>query len=197
MKDNLETKNAAFQYGVETELPDFQQYFADKISVVGFPVLKEFENKYSGFEVVINVCDECYVSYANALMKKGIQHYWFPMGESGKDMGLNSAFGALYILYQCYLENKNVLLHCHAGANRSPTINSMFYFMMQGKHKDEIRDNNGHIWNGNMLLHNAGKHLPALEWIEKWLTKCKHAFDHPNQFIGGMFDWTIDDKRDI
>ncbi len=158
--------------------------------------MPEYEDMYKDYEIVINVSDECYIAMAAKIQLLGKQHYWFPMGESGPDMGRNSIYGALYVMYQAYIRSNTVLLHCHAGANRSPVVQACFHFMMTGEHIKEERKN-GLIYNGNMLYHNAGKHLPTMEGLEKWLTKCKFAFDNPDSFIGGMFDWTMDDTREI
>lgn len=46
-----------------------------------------------------------------------------------------------------------------------------------------------------MLNYNVGKHLPAMDFMENWLKKCRYAFDNPEQFMGGMFDWTIDSNE--
>jgi hypothetical protein len=63
----------------------------------------------------------------------GKLNYYFPMGESGELMGLNSIFGALQVLHQIYTWNPEwkVLLHCQAGKNRSPTIKSTFRYLCQ------------------------------------------------------------------
>ena len=35
------------------------------------------------------------------------------------------------------------------------------------------------------------KHLPELPKMELFLSKCKEAFDNPEKFFGGMFDWVM------
>ena len=73
------------------------------------------------------------------IMKDGKLNYYFPMGESGELMGLNSIYGALQVLHSIYTWNTKwkVLLHCQAGKNRSPTILAAFYYMMTGEHLSE------------------------------------------------------------
>ena len=34
-------------------------------------------------------------------------------------------------------------------------------------------------------------YLPELEKMELFLVKCKDAFDNPNKFFGGQFDWVM------
>ncbi len=197
MRSNNTTKQAMDQYCIEGELMPIEEYLQSKIKVVGYPMIGEFEKEYKDFDVIINVSDEYYCDYGRKVMTLGKEYHWLPMGESEKDMGINSIFAALYVMYQSYLRGHAVLLHCHAGANRSPTVQACFYFMMTDNHIEEKRDEKGFIRDGNMLSYNAGKHLPDIAWIENWLRKCRYAFDNPQCFIGGLFDWTIDDKRSI
>ncbi len=137
-----------------------------------------------------------YTSYAAKVMQSGREYYWSPLGECGKDMGLNSLFAALSVMYQSYHRDKKVLLHCHAGANRSPTAYACFHYMMTGTHLGEKRDENGLIWESNMLLYNCNaKHLPHEEWMKIWLTRLKAMFDDFDRYIGGMFDWSVDFSR--
>lgn len=190
---NNTTQQAAFYYGVDKILRPFHEYFESHIKVSRFPMIREFSTLYKGIEVVVNVSDEYYAPYGSAVMGMGVEYHWLPMGETGKDMGMNSIFAALNVMYQSYLNDKKVLLHCHAGANRSPTVQACFYYMMTDEH---FADNTNKK-RDNMLNYNIGRHLPNREYMENWLKKCRHAFDNPNQFIGGMFDWTIDEERTI
>ncbi len=31
--------------------------------------------------------------------------------------------------------------------------------------------------------------------MELFLTKCKEAFDNPERFLGGMFDWVLEESE--
>lgn len=166
------------------------RFISENIIVGGFPALKEIKvgGKYNGCQVIINVSDEFYLGNSEEIMKDGKLNYYFPMGESGVLMGLNSMFGALQVLHQIYTWNPEwkILLHCQAGRNRSPTIKSAFHFMMLGEHEyDEGYEN-------NRLIDNCKReHLPPLEKTELFLSKCKEAFDNSHKFFGGMFDWVM------
>lgn len=168
----------------------FSDWFNEKLLVRGYPIIEEIEvgGKYSQYEVFVNVSDELYFDYATAIRQLGKDYYWFPMGENTKDMGINSMFGALQVLHSAYKANKHAFLHCHAGANRSPTVKSAFYFMITGEHEKDGRFT-------NTLKLNAGRHLPELPKIENWLHKCREAFDNPEKFIGGMYDWTLMESK--
>jgi hypothetical protein len=169
----------------EKQPPEFETYFSEKVKVVGYPMIGELQKgMYRDFQVIINVCDEYYADYGLAVMSSGKEYNWFPMCEFNKDMGIVSIYGALTVLYQSWKRDKRVLLHCHAGANRSPTVQACFYFMMTGKHMIARST--------NMLSHNLNKHLPDREYMEAFLQRCKEAFDYSDKYIGGMLDWVID-----
>lgn len=172
------------------------RFISENIIVDRFPVSKEIkaEGKHSECQVVINVSDEFYLGNSEEIMKEGKLSYYFPMGESGELMGLNSMFGALQVLHQIYTWNPEwkVLLHCQAGKNRSPTIKSAFHFMMLGEHEPDKTKQGGR---NNRLIDNCKRgHLPPLAKMELFLLKCKEAFDHPEKFFGGMFDWVMSES---
>lgn len=71
------------------------------------------------YSVVINVADtECAIPY---FQNAGIPSYWFPICEYGY-WGYSPFFGALRATQDHYDGIRNVLIHCHAGAHRSPVV---------------------------------------------------------------------------
>lgn len=172
------------------------RFIDENIIVDRFPVSKEIKpnGKHSGCKVIINISDEFYLGNSEEIMKEGILNYYFPMGESGDNMGMNSIFGALQVLHSVYTWNPDwkVLLHCQAGKNRSPTIKSAFYFMMLGEHEPDKTKEGGR---NNRMIDNCNRNrLPELKKMELFLAKCKEAFDHPEKFFGGMFDWCMSES---
>ena len=55
------------------------------------------------------------------------------MSECNSNMGLHSIYGAMNILRSSEALNLKVLLHCHAGANRSPSVKESYYAMITGE----------------------------------------------------------------
>jgi hypothetical protein len=69
---------------------------------------------------VINVSDSQCATFD--YQRAGLPSFWFPINEIGK-WGHSPFLGALRVVNEYYKEgDKPVLIHCHAGANRSPSI---------------------------------------------------------------------------
>ena len=175
------------------KIEDIKRFINENVIVDRFPVSNEVKEKgkHSHCKVIINVSDEFYLGNSEEIMKEGILNYYFPMGESGDNMGMNSIYGALHVLHQVFTWNPEwkVLIHCQAGKNRSPTIKSAFHFMMLGEHEPDKTNEGGR---NNRLLDNCKRNrLPEQEKTELFLLKCKEAFDHPEKFFGGQFDWCM------
>lgn len=84
-------------------------WIEEKLKIGGFPIKVNFTFNPDEFDYIINVSDEFYVNIHNS------KTFWFPMNEVTNDMGINSLYGALYIMFIAEKENKSVYLHCHAG----------------------------------------------------------------------------------
>jgi len=72
----------------------------------------------SRYSAIINVSDS-----PGRTFSAGIPAFWFPIHETGK-WGYAPFWGAAKVLDHLSLLNpyKPVLIHCHAGANRSPSV---------------------------------------------------------------------------
>ena len=90
-------------------------------------------SEVGGYDYLINVSDEYISQVHDACLAKNVKYFWFPTTEFG-DMGINSIAGALQILSIAHKENAKVLVHCHAGANRSKLIKDCFYYIITGNH---------------------------------------------------------------
>ena len=159
----------------------FKDWFDKKLVQGAFPykVNTHFEPVY---DVVINVSDEWYPEIEAQLREKYIRHYWFPMNECKKDIGLNSIYGAMCILHHVELKNLSVYLNCHAGVNRSEIVKCAYYFMRTGTQLET--EQNGFI---NRLVAACSRgYLPPRAEMEAFLTGCNNRFKYDT--IGGLLD---------
>ena len=163
----------------------FSTWFLENLSIGRFPVPGEV-TRLSFSSHVINVSDEYIHHNATAALRRGVYHHWFPLNECVGHMGLNSLFAALCVLHQAEADDAHVLLHCHAGINRSPLVRSAYHYMRTGRHLHEawvmpgvrvnflvaenvtVPDNDKMM--PNMLLFNCQSNLlPPLVLVEKFL----------------------------
>jgi len=105
------------------------------------------------------------------------------MNECRKDVGLNSIYGAMCILFLAEREDKYVYLHCHAGINRSQCVKAAYYFMRTGEQLAE--DQQGYM---NRFLAMCGRgYLPPKTESEKFLTYLGKQLVADNM-MGGLLD---------
>jgi len=175
----------------------FQEWFDKKLKVSRYPLPNEIIK--SGAKYVINVSCEYISSCQKVCMDNDIKYFWFPMDEVSGDIGLNSIFGALQILWIAEQEKASVILHCHAGANRSPTVMEAYYFMRTKKHfvreisaeskelfeKIFPESKNSERQNNRLLNNIEAGHLPSKNKMETFLKKTEEWFlkqDWENDF---------------
>ncbi len=184
----------------------FEQWFISKLKVDRFPLPGEITK--SDYQYIINVSDE-HIGYCmSAAAGKNIKYFWFPMSECSGDIGLNSIYGALQILFIAEQEGAKVLLHCHAGVNRSGTVRDAYYFLRTKKHRapkilfleveewllnsQENTDNLTHLnKKNNRLIENIEQgNLPSIRKMEKFLINCDIQFQKEETSKGGCLDWS-------
>ena len=160
----------------------FKQWFAEKVHVGQFPIKQNEHFDATKYDIIINVSDEFYLDVEQHLKDKGCRTYWFPMNECKKDIGLNSIYGAMVILFEAERLGNAVYLHCHAGINRSVSVACAYHYMRTGEHLERIRG--GFI---NMLVANCGRgYLPPKSELEQFLSKLN------KMLVQGMEDGTLD-----
>lgn len=170
-------------------MENIEKWIKENIIVDRFPVHNELKEngKHGSCNVIINVSDEFWLGESENVVKEGKLGYYFPMGERA-ELGLPSMYGVLQVLYSIYTYNPEwkILIHCQAGLNRSPTVKSAFYYMLLDKHED-IKD--------NRLLYNCESgYLPPLDKMEKFIKSCKFTFDNSDKFLGGIYDWVLEES---
>lgn len=158
--------------------------------------------KLHKYDIVINVSDIHNIGIQRWMMHHTKTYFWFPLNEFTTDMGLNSIFGAMEILWLAEQDNKKVLLYCAAGVCRSITVYDAYYFIRNKKHtirpplnkdelsvmfKDEIPEvakfNVVELAYRNMLLQQCLLgHLPSVSKMEDFLTDVGYKFNEPRNF---------------
>lgn len=180
----------------------FSDWFKTKLIVNRYPLPHEIEK--CNYDYIINVSDEYISSCHEAILLKQIKYFWFPMNECRGDMGLNSLYAAMQILWIAEENSEKVLLHCHAGVNRSPTVRDAYYYLRTGKHREFIQIDeesedrlNEFFLEGkpsnskqNRLLDNINKgYLPSIRQLENFLQNCSTHFQKEETMRGGGLDW--------
>lgn len=156
----------------------FKDWFSNKLIVSRFPLPSEIEK--SDCDIFINVSDEYISSCHITAVKSNKMYFWFPMNECTKEIGLNSIYGALQIMYNAELDNKKVYLHCHAGVNRSPTVMECYHFMRTG-HFLELK-------NSRLKNNVEFGHLPCINSLKEFLKQCQDSFNKSKTMRGGQLD---------
>lgn len=157
---------------------NFKEWFESKLKVSRFPLPYEIEK--SDFDIYINVSDEYISSCHLSVNQSGKMYFWFPLNECTSDIGLNSIYACMQIMYNAELESKKVYLHCHAGVNRSPTIKECYYLMRSGnllELKNSRLEQN--ILNGN---------LPSLNKLKRFLFETQNVLKKEETMRGGCLD---------
>lgn len=177
----------------------FKEWFKYKLEVNRYPMPCEI--KKTKFDYIVNVSDEYIPSCLIAAQNEGVKYFWLPMNECMGEMGLNSLYGALQILWIAEQENARVLLHCHAGANRSPTVRDAYYFLRTKSHLNPVIFDSeeerrldefvgGKRSNNNRLLDNIEQgHLPAIKKLESFIGLCETQFKKDDSMRGGGIDY--------
>lgn len=180
----------------------FKEWFKNKLKVGRYPLPTELQK--SDFKYVINVSDEYIPINQEICIENNIKYFWFPMDEVSSNIGVNSIYGALQILYIAEKEDSKVLLHCHAGVNRSATVADAYYFMRTKKHlldlktKEDVEfservfvgyKDDGSVYKNNMLLNNIEEgRLPSIRKFEDFLISLEQFLNKQDELIteGGL-----------
>jgi len=151
----------------------FKNWFNKKLDIGSYPITQNAVYEDKQYDVCINMSDEWYPDIDAQIKSLTSNVYWFPMNEAKSDVGLNSLYGAMNILYNAYHKNQKVYLHCHAGINRSQATGDAFWFMMNGSHRET--NTNGFI---NRLVKMSGYgYLPPKLEVENYLINLKEILD--------------------
>lgn len=89
-------------------------------TITGYPNSVKWTNKRN-YSALINVADQPFLCFK----KLNIPSFWFPITEA-RSFPLEAFYGVLRVVEQYHLRGV-ILLHCVAGANRSPTVAYVIY----------------------------------------------------------------------
>lgn len=166
------------------DIENFEKWFKENLTVYMFPYTQNQWFDPKKYDVVINVSDEWYQDIEDKLVENGLKTYWFPMNECKSDIGTNSIYGAMVILLEAERKGKRVYLHCHAGVNRSRTVQAAYYFMRTNTHFEHI----GRSCINMMVANCNSRYLPPKAEFETFLINL-HKQLH-NHMQGGILDWS-------
>ncbi|MDB4516348.1 hypothetical protein N9089_01970 [Crocinitomicaceae bacterium] len=156
----------------------------DHITVSPHPTLCKKPNTLESlrsYDIVLNVSDHLDPELTEWLLTNRIQSYWLPLGEAYV-MPLENIYGALLILWRAERDEKNVLIHCIAGRNRSRMTLDCYRYMMTGEYSEDSA----------MMLNVKDSQLPGIYRLEVFLQKCLEVFER-SEVAGGAFDVTLAD----
>ena len=167
----------------------FEDWFTENINIGKYPYLVNTDFKANEYDCIINVSDEFYPNLHEFQNVVCSNVFWFPMNERKRDIGLNSIYGALNVLYYAEQKNFRVYLHCHSGRNRSRMVAAAYYYMRTGKQwVDTFGDPTKY---GNRLIRSSRRgYLPPQAELEQFIQKVGEFLKQPMQSVGmaGILD---------
>lgn len=168
----------------------YENWSKSKLLIGQYPELVNTRFDKTKYDIIINVSDEFYANIDDVRLSNEPRRYWFPLNECTSDMGINSIFAALKILYLAETMNESVYLHCHAGVNRSKTVAQAYHYMRTGHHIEQVLSNEfdkmfidtvkqkaKRLKFINIFVQNCGKHLPNLSQMETFLKSAGTGFE--------------------
>lgn len=166
----------------------FKEWFDNCLTVGKYPLFTTDDDAdYNVYDMAVNVSDEFYPDIDRKLRNEfGMVTHWFPMNEGGHDNGVNSIYGACYVLRIAEEKEMRVYLHCHAGVHRSRVVQAAYHFMRANTHYQ------GYTLCGyeTALHYDCSKGtLPPLREMESFLGKMSKFPGRLNiRCVGGTLD---------
>ena len=152
---------------------NFKEWFDNQLTVGHYPMYRDDDrNDYNAYDMTVNVSDEFYPDIDHRLrVEFGCVTHWFPMNEVGHDNGINSIYGACYVLRLAEEKEMYTYLHCHQGKHRSRVIQAAYHFMRSNSHYTGMPYNG---WDSALHYDCAKGYLPPLDEMESFLGKLSH-----------------------
>jgi hypothetical protein len=106
---------------------------------------------------VVNVSDSPCATFD--YQKAGVPSFWFPINEIGQWTHA-PFYGTLRVVNEYFKGDKPVLIHCHAGANRSPSV-AFAVLLAKGYTAEEAEESLGYESLTQVFIRNIErKHVP-------------------------------------
>ena len=106
-------------------------------------------------------------------------------------MPLESIYGALKIMWVAEKQNQALLLHCHAGKNRSVMIADCYHFLITATHRKKNQKDLLYAQNTpNRIMPNIDDgQLPGIYKMEEFLECCLETFSDSFTDTERPIDW--------
>jgi len=169
----------------------FHEWFSSKLTIRKFPTVEEVQTGlFDNFKYRLNVSDLFRPEIDAAFKQIGVENFWFVQGEAF-GMSMEGLYGAMKIIWEAEQQNHLLLLHCHAGRNRSVMIADSYYYLRTQKHRKENQPNLTYAKNSsNRLLINIDDgQLPGIFKMEEFLESCRETFEDTFANTERPLDW--------
>ncbi len=169
----------------------FQNWFYSKLTVSSFPTLEDIHSDgYDSCKYRINVSDIYKPEIDTACLELGVKSNWFPLGEAF-GMPLESIYAALRVMHEAEKQNQHLLLHCHAGRNRSVLVADCYYFLSTMTHRKKNQKDLPYAQkNTNRIMPNIDDgQLPGIYKMEEFLEYCLETFSDSFSDPVRPIDW--------
>ena len=126
-----------------------KKYDFANITVRHYPNLCDVNNKWiftPETSVVINVSQKYKPEIVDAIKRKGIEYYHFPLDEEVPDIGWKNVLTAVKTLFKYDKTGKHIIVHCDGGNHRSRLVVEAYHFAKNGEHlPDEYKGYYNHL----------------------------------------------------
>ena len=166
-------------------------WFAKKVMISKFPTAGDIQaGKYDNYGYRINVSDIFRPEIDAVFKHQGVENFWFPLGEAF-GMPLESLYGSMRIMWEVEKQDQFLLLHCHAGRNRSVTVADCYYFLRTGEHRKQDQVDLPYAKNSpnRLILNIDDGQLPGIYKMEEFLQNCRESFDDSFPERDRPLDW--------
>ncbi len=160
-------------------MDNFTGWLSNKVVISKFPTVDDIQaGLYDNFRYRINVSDIFNPEVDAVFKQRGLSSFWFPLGEAF-GMALESLYGALRIMWEAEKHRQHLLLHCHAGRNRSVMVSDSYYFLRTEEHRQPGQPGLKYAQHSpnRLLLNIDDGQLPGIFKVEEFLDCCRESFD--------------------